>query len=398
MPGELAAAFLQLDRVLTDSQDLWRAQPFVCGDLPWSGSHPELKAALLALDDARVRQLHHDPQPRLQFFAQFEPELCARLSAFQPQASDIASPLKLRSFDEMHVPGRKWQQITAFAGALLHYELPLVDWCAGKGHLSRIVQRNQQQAVHCLEWNAALVEEGTALASKQNLDIRYYHHDVMQALPAPCTDSASVHLGLHACGSLHHRLLQHVAGTSATAVTLSPCCYHKISGPRYQPLSLLARQSQLVLDRPTLHLAVQDVATGRRAERVLREQERLWRLAFDALQRDVRGSNEYMNVPSCRRELLRQDFASFCRWAAGCRQVELPASIDYDHYLQLGAAKHAEVVRLDLLRQLFSRPMELWLVLDCARYLEEHGYRVRVSQFCERAVSPRNLLIQGDRL
>jgi hypothetical protein len=129
----------------------------------------------------------------------------------------------------------------------------------------------------------------------------------------------------------------------------------------------------------------------------LREQERLWRLGFDALQRDIRDSDEYLNVPSCKRELLRQGFPAFCQWAARARQLNLPEDIAYDHYLQLGGARHRDVVRLELLRQLFTRPLELWLVLDCALYLQEHGYRVKVTQFCERGVSPRNLLIQGDR-
>ena len=123
----------------------------------------------------------------------------------------------------------------------------------------------------------------------------------------------------------------------------------------------------------------------------------MWRLGFDALQRQLRGCDDYLNVPSCKRELLRQDFPGFCRWAAQSRQLRLPDNIDYDAFLQLGRERHGEIVRLELLRQLFNRPLELWLVLDCALYLEEHGYRVKVTQFCERDISPRNLLIEGER-
>ena len=397
MHSSIAAAFQQLDSVLVANQNLWRPQPFTDCDLPWRHTHPDLRAALLDLSDTQVLQLHDSFARRLDWFGQKEPQLCAALYAFGPAPTAAVAELELDHFDSVHIPGRKWQQIVAFAAALPYKGLPVVDWCAGKGHLSRIVQHSQQQPVSCLEWDAALVAAGEKLALQQKRDIHYFHHDVMQALPAACADSASMHIGLHACGSLHHRLVQHVATTTAQAVALSPCCYHKISTSHYQPLSSAAAASQLRLDRPALHLAVQDTVTARSGERRMREQERLWRLGFDALQRDIRSTDQYLSVPSCKRAVLREDFPEFCRWAANSRQLPLPQTIDHEYYLQRAKEKHRDILRLDLLRQLFNRPLELWLVLDCALYLEEHGYRVAVTQFCERQLSPRNLLIQADK-
>lgn len=397
MHSVLTSAFQRLDSALCDSQDLWLSQPFTSGDLPWSHTHRELKDALLALTDAQVLQLHNCPQQRLSWFREREPDLCSALYAFEPGPTGTIRHLELDSCDRLHIPERKWRQVVAFAGVLPQKDLPHVDWCAGKGHLSRIVQHNQRQSVHCLEWNASLVALGKALAKQQGRDVCYHHHDVSQPLPVACADSKSKHIGLHACGELHHHMLRHVVSTVAESVALSPCCYHKISSDHYLPLSRAARATRLRLNRPALHLAVQDAVAARRGERRLREQERLWRLGFDALQREVRGCDDYLNVPSCKRELLRQDFPDFCHWAALSRRLTLPDNINYDRFLHLGRERHREVVRLELLRQLFSRPLELWLVLDCALYLEEHGYRVAVQQFCGRDTSARNLLIQGER-
>tara|TARA_R110002073_G_scaffold20812_7_gene74069 strand:+ start:4829 stop:6025 length:1197 start_codon:yes stop_codon:yes gene_type:complete len=397
MSGELESAFLRLDSVLSDSQQLWLPRPFTTDDLPWSHTHPDLKTALLALSDTAVTQLHNSPQQRLDWFREREPALCAALCAFAPGPTTTIRAPAFDHFDSLHIPGRKWQQVLAFAGALGQHEYPHVDWCAGKGHLSRIVQRNLQQPVHCIEWDASLVGIGRALAQQRGCDIHYHQQDVMQALPAACADADTVHIGLHACGELHQQLLRHVASTGARAVAMSPCCYHKVSSEHYVPLSRTAQLSRLRLDRPALHLAVQDTVTARRGERPLRELERWWRLAFDALQRDLRDTDAYLHVPSCKRELLRAGFPEFCRWAAGCKQLELPATIDYAYYLQRGREKHRAIVRLELLRQLFNRPLELWLALDYALYLEQHGYRVHVTQFCDRSVSPRNVLIQGQR-
>jgi hypothetical protein len=51
------------------------------------------------------------------------------------------------------------------------------------------------------------------------------------------------------------------------------------------------------------------------------------------------------------------------------------------------------VRNLELLRNLFRRPLELWLILDRALYLGERGYDVRVGTFCDSHITPRNLLI-----
>jgi hypothetical protein len=393
-----AIAFEQLDSVIVANQNLWRPQPFTGGDLPWRHTHARLKDALLALSDTEVLQLHDSAARRLRWFGRLEPQLCAALYTFDPPPTIAVAEIQFDRFDSVHIPGRKWQQILAFAGALPRRALPVVDWCAGKGHLSRIVQRSQQQPVSCLEWDSALVTAGEKLALQQQRNIQYFQHNVMQVLPDACAESESMHIGLHACGALHHRLLQHAATTSAQVVALSPCCYHKISTAHYQPLSRAAAASQLQLDRPALHLAVQDTVTARSGERRMRERERLWRLAFDALQRELRNIDEYLSVPSCKRAVLREDFPGFCRWAADSRQLQLPEQIDYAHYLQLAKEKHRDILRLDLLRQIFNRPLELWLVLDCALYLEEHGYRVKVTQFCEHQLSPRNVLIQAERI
>lgn len=396
--SNLTAAFQQLDATLANNQGLWRPQPFTSNDLPWYQTHPHIKQALLTLGEDQARDLHDNQQHRIAWFRTLEPALCDSLYAFEPPAALAATPVVPGRFDNIGISGRKWQQIIAFASALPHSDLPLIDWCAGKGHLSRIVQRSQQQTVHCLEWDTALVTAGSALAHKHQLDIRYHHHDVMQPLPGICAEPASVHMGLHACGELHMQLLQHVANSNACGMALSPCCYHKIATPVYQPLSSIAQQSELTLNRAALHLAVQDTVTARRGERQLREQERLWRLGFDALQRDISGSDNYLNVPSSNSKLLRKDFHSFCKWAANARQLQLPANIDYQHYLQRGKEKQQQVIRLDLLRRLFNRPLELWLVLDRALYLQERGYEVSVSRFCEASVSPRNILIQAQRI
>jgi len=54
-------------------------------------------------------------------------------------------------------------------------------------------------------------------------------------------------------------------------------------------------------------------------------------------------------------------------------------------------------MRLSVVRHVFRRPLEIWLALDLAVYLENRGYTVDLGSFCARQLTPRNLLISARR-
>ena len=53
---------------------------------------------------------------------------------------------------------------------------------------------------------------------------------------------------------------------------------------------------------------------------------------------------------------------------------------------------------MELVRHLFRRPLEVWLLLDRALFLEEQGYQAEVGTFCPKPMTPRNLLIRAVRV
>ena len=66
-------------------------------------------------------------------------------------------------------------------------------------------------------------------------------------------------------------------------------------------LSRAARASALRLGKSDLKLPLQETVTGGARIARLREREVVWRLAFDCLQRQVRGVDEYLPVPNLQR-------------------------------------------------------------------------------------------------
>lgn len=390
--------FSRLHTLLFSRQLLWRGLPFQSQGAPWGDACPGLVEALLALSDAETERLQAQP---------FEN---SPLSAWLPVAelaelTGLSGTLSALSRQRSALPdawgegigARKWQQLQAFSACLPPDNAPLVEWCAGKGHLARTLARRDGRPVEALEWQKALCESGQALASRDSLMVRFHQCDVLVDEVTPWLRPDTQVVALHACGDLHGRLLEQAAA-QRTAITLAPCCYHRIEADIYRPFSRQASKlmaGQAMLTRDDLAMAVQETVTAPSGARRHRERANAWRLGFDLLQRKVRGKNVYLPVPSLAYGKLPADFAGFCRWAAEQKGVTLPARVDWASHEAAGWQRLGEVTRLELVRHLFRRPLEVWLALDRVRFLEESGYTVSLGTFCERALTPRNLLIEA---
>ncbi|MFW6346712.1 MAG: methyltransferase, partial [Halomonas sp.] len=300
-----------------------------------------------------------------------------------------------------HVGGRKWQQIEAFLPRLrlAPGQVP-VEWCAGKGHLARSLARWHDVAVTALEWQPALCEQGRALAARQGAAVRMAVQNVMDEDAGNWLSPQTHVAALHACGDLHRRLLA-LAAAAGSAVTLVPCCYQRTVDATYRPLSrrgrVLAESYGLTFSRDDLALAVQETVTAPRHVQRSRERLGAWRLGFDRLQRELRGVDEYLPVPSLAYGRMPATFAGFCRWAADQKDLALPAGLDWAALEAEGWRRQAEVARLELARHLFRRPLEVWLALDRLCLLEEAGFTAELGTFCDRELTPRNLMIRGQR-
>lgn len=395
--AQLDQRFAALTALLQAQQPWWRPRAFVLPRLPWENAQPELSR--------RLRALPLDESERL---AADEAALARWLSPWLPVAASLHALLELprapqfiRTADSREpagVPGRKWQQIQAFVAALPEVQLPAVEWCAGKAHLGRWYARCGGATVDALEWNAALVKDGNALSQRARLPVRVAQVDVLSAAAAPHLQADRQVLALHACGELHAQLLRLCAGDHPVqGIALAPCCYHLNPHAIYQPLSRAARAVELPLDKLDLHTAVQEHVTSPEREQKQRRQLQAWRLGFDALQREVRGVDDYLPTPSQSLLVLREGFAAYCERMAQLKNIALPDRIDFARYEQHGWRRFVEVNALDLPRLLFRRALELWLVLDRALLLRESGYRVDLSTFCERALTPRNILLRASR-
>ena len=394
---DLLARFTALDTFLTAHEALWKPRPFTHLQLPWEASYPELAAWLRgrSLDEAESAHNHPD-----------------LLHAPEPFASLAAMSVALSAVDELpahaleaaghrlnvDVPGRKWLQIEAFASRLQFSDTPRhwLDWCSGKGHLGRRLLQPGQQLT-CLEYDPALVASGQALSQRHHLHALHVEQDVLASDAASLLQAEHTPVALHACGDLHVRLIQLASAAGCKQLAIAPCCYNRISRPEYTPLSYGAKGSALQLSLYDLALPMSETVTAGARVRRQRDTSMARRLGFDLLQRQLRGIDEYLPTPSLATAWLDKPFAEYCHHLAALKELSTIGPQDWTALEAAGWQRLAQVRNLELLRGLFRRPLELWLVLDRALFLAEQGYTVRLGTFCETPLTPRNFLLLAER-
>ncbi|MDH5182560.1 MAG: SAM-dependent methyltransferase [Gammaproteobacteria bacterium] len=383
--------FLALEAILLELQPLWQAQPFKQPRPQWCQDYPALTEALLCLSDTELAQLRSD-----------DAQLYRWLSDFVPHFSSFTSLLQLEEFSsddkenwkhlDWAVPGRKWQQITAFSAVLGDISRPLIEWCGGKGHLGRILASKAPVSVTTLERDQGLCESGQQLSQRAKVKQIFQQVDVFSS-QVPNLQQHHV-VALHACGELHRHLVRKAVQEQSPAIDIAPCCYHLYGEQGY---GAFTKASRLTLSRDDLRLAVTETVTSKAREVRLRDREMVWKLGFLGWYAELSGDSRYRSIPSIDKQWLNGSFETFCRHLAKRQGLEslLSMDVDWHSYEVYGEKRQAEVMRLSVLRHAMRRVLELWLVLDMALYLQQHGYQVRLGTFCESRLSPRNILLSA---
>ncbi|NYH92230.1 methyltransferase [Actinopolymorpha rutila] len=358
----------------------------------WCAYRPDLAEAVLGLDEPALDRLTGDPALCRRWLARWLPDIdaLARLVTLPPLPRRDLPPLDPRL--SRAIPGRKCEQIKAFAAHVPPSRTPVLDWCAGKGHLGRLLAHIDRRPVRSLEIDAALSESAARLATRAGVDQTEIRADALSEFAHTQVAGCAV-VALHACGDLHRSLVRRARQAGAHSYHIAPCCYHVGTAGSYWPLAVHA---PLTLDTDALRLATTETVTAPPQDRNRLARDQTWKLGFVALRDALEGEavRRFRPVPA---RWLSGDFSSFCRALAGREGVHLPTSVDWAYWLTVGERRRDEVRRLELVRHAFRRPLELWLVMDLAVALEEAGFGVRVGSFCDRAHTPRNLMLQAQR-
>lgn len=389
----IADRLARLDDLLETHAALWRPQAYKLESMAWCERYPQLAQDLLALPDHDVDVLMADHGALIDFVARAVPGIREAVPLIELSPSDACQLPQPGPHAMRDVPGRKAAQIERFAAAVGHSALPLVEWCAGKGHLGRRLALSFGTQVTSLEVDARLCDDGRALARRDGIDAqRFVTVDVLSPFARGHLRERHA-VALHACGDLHRALLEQAVDEGAGALHLAPCCYHKVALPAR---AAMGDPGPVMLSRDDLRLAVSDAATAAPREIRAARLEAAWMLGFRAM---VAGERQSMRLSGHRHaEKCREGgFRLYCEQSALRAGLSIDGDIDWAVAEREAIALEHRVRRLALPRLAFRRVIETRLAFDRARFLEQHGYRVAVTQFCERRLTPRNILIAAER-
>lgn len=393
--------FSSLSQWLSHYQSIWRVSPFVesAKATPcWAEHYPHIWRTLNSLTHQQIIELKSDDRKLFALLRAIEGDLEPYNSFVDLPASDAVELEQIPDSMSIGMPGNKRLQIERFVALLptpdRHEQW--LEWCAGKGYLGRAIANQNKQRVTSLEWQQSLVEAGQAFSDAHQLGMQFHQQDVFEHASVTLHMHHHQHcVALHACGDLHIELIRRGTESHSKSLSIAPCCFHLIRDEFYQPLSDQGKRHDLRLSQAELRIPLQQTVTG--GERVVRHRqlEMQFRLGFDQLLRAELGTQKQTSVPSIKKSILEHGFEYFCHWAASKKGLELTATIDFEGYWQKGIERFWHMERLSLAQQLFQRPLEIWLALDKCHYLVEAGYEVNIRQFCDRSITPRNLLIQA---
>ena len=385
-----AARFGLLGGLLDAHDNLWRPPPFHIPRPAWCDRHPDLTGHLLGLSDDEVVRLTADNEGLIGLVSSFIPELGALRELIALPAVD-APPVPVDPHAIWRMPGRKQEQIEAFAAAIGKPVGPVLEWCAGKGHLGRLLAMQWGVPVVSLDHDAGLCADGEELAQRVGVGQCFVQADALAAGSASRLQGRHA-IGLHACGDLHRALLRGAVEQGAAALDLAPCCYDRSVSARHEPLN---PDAALPISRSELHLAITDTATAGAREIRQRDTAMAWKLGFVALRADATGDDSPRGLKPVPPSWLALGFEEWCRRLAAREGLALAAELDLGGYEAMGWQRQREVVRLSLVRLAFRRPLEVWLALDQVLYLERHGFQASLAEFCSRSLTPRNLLVSA---
>jgi hypothetical protein len=302
----------------------------------------------------------------------------------------------------LHMTAKKQHEISAILPFLAGKKSLLglergVDIGGGVGHLARTLASSLALPMVSIDRDAALQSQGQALLEKFKLSHLPLQFVAGTMEPGP-QEHLDIHfqgqcfsLGLHTCGPLAWTHLK--KSQSSRAVLNFGCCYDRMDVARDCQQSAWAQKHPLPLTSFSLFLATR----GRRRsldELAMQEKVNTYRLALHLFLQEAGLAEGFLAVGDAARSTYEQGFSAYAE--------------DRFHFLGMDFAPHAERAKvyterpdvkqamreffiINVVRNVFARPLEVLLLLDRVLWMEEQGHAVELIEFFDHSISPRNL-------
>lgn len=389
-------------RLIADHRDLLDARP-ATGVAPVAIASRGWAPFLLACDDAQLDAFEvkgldvHCPgamPSSLRSLIERAREVCAigpiDVAAARPQDGLASTTARRRETPRKHA------QVDAFAAVVLERAAKaerVIDVGSGHGHLTRAIAERLGRPVLGLERDGALAERARRLSAFCAGAPAFAETDVLRdGLRLTRGDCV---VGLHACGELGDAMVSS-ASRAAASLVLVGCCLQKRAASARAPLcNGLSVGDALHLPRELLglsNLTPRDAGVETTRAENLAGRER--RLALHRLLcADGRAIRLGAEIEGLNRRSAQLDLVTLVARAFAVRGRPAPHAAAVLEAATWARVEHARMRRLSVPRAMLARVLEVFVLVDRARYLEEHGHVVEVGTLFGQGVSARNLVV-----
>jgi SAM-dependent methyltransferase len=379
-------------QLVAESRDLLDGRPGSSADPPAALVSRDWVSFLLSLDEGELATIETHGHAR------WPDRTPPGLRSLLERAADVCtlptfSSPDVRTARRGETP-RKRAQVDAFGELVLPlaaHAARVVDVGSGHGHLTREIARRTRLPVVGFDRDASLVGRARRLSS--GASPTFAVSDVLRdGLTLSAGDCV---IGLHACGELGDLMVASVARSPGTMLALVGCCLQKRRQGSRRPLCGDGPDGSLDLPRGLLglsNLAASD--EGVEASRVDNLAARERRLALNRLLSEggepLRLGAELAGL---NRRAAQGDLSHLVERAFELRGRPTPPRTAIDEAASWARREHSRARRLSLPRAMLARVLEVYVLLDRASYLEEHGFAVEVGALFPMTVSARNLAL-----
>lgn len=283
----------------------------------------------------------------------------------------------------------------------------VVDIGGGIGKIAQAITNHYFHPVTSIDMDPALQKTGierNRKNQKKNAPLVHYINSKLE-LGNPHLASLftpeSLSLGLHTCGDLANTHFDLAIKGQAGALINLGCCYYKISKNETYNISTHAKNS------PHLSLNLYALSLATNAHRQVgdwhfqyKNMVKNYRYAFHIYLYEVIGIKEFQSLGSSHKKHYHGDFSSYAFEQMKRLNLECPdseESLNYFFHDKDRSRMIKKMILSGILRGIYGRSLEMYLLLDRAIYLEENGFKTELIEYFDEVVSPRNIGIRAIR-
>lgn len=397
---------IQIRDFLKPYQEMWQNEIMLMYPDPLKGYPMEWieelrsikdKNDIIKLEKKEVKSLVKEPT-LLEFYKRIQELTTLDAAPLYPQLKEDAHTWTFMTVKKQHEIKRVVPHVHAVAQKL---NIPgIIDIGGGIGLLAQSLHNHFSLKVTSIDMNPTLQETGKKRYGEEKVEYKNLKVEPNSEF-SNLLSTKTMPVGLHTCGRLALDIIRESSNKKVPALINFGCCYHNLyQAEDLQNISSFAQEhGKLWMDKFALTLSCRAHNKMPEKEYDLKLKVKFYRYAIHILLHDHYGLKELVTLGNSSPRLYDESFGHYA--LEQFQRIKLTTK----HTLEeLNAFFHnpelqiliEQMLMAGLIRNALGRVLELYLLLDRAIYLEERGYKVRLEEFFDEELSPRNIGITAE--